>query len=122
MLTRLHAAGWCLVDFFKPADYLVIQGTRKSGGGGGRLLKGGGAFIRDNTVHTQTERLNHLEPSKQQMCYFIIGLCDLISSKLTLQREIYVYIYMFVFVIFNYFFKITMIAGCTTLVHNLLFL
>ena len=40
MLTRLHAAGWCRVDFFKPADFLVIQGTAKSGGGGG------GAFIR----------------------------------------------------------------------------
>ena len=37
MLTRLHAAGWCRVDFFKPADFLVIQGTTKSrvGGGGG---------------------------------------------------------------------------------------
>ena len=33
MLTRLHAAGWCLVDFFKPADFLVIQCTRKSGRG-----------------------------------------------------------------------------------------
>ena len=42
MLTPLHAAGWCLVDFFKPADFLVIQGTRKKRGarllGGVRLL------------------------------------------------------------------------------------
>ena len=67
MLTQLHEAGWCLVDFFKPADILVIQGTAKSGGGGG----GVSAFIRDNTVYTQTERLSHLEPSRLQMqiCY-----------------------------------------------------
>ena len=65
MLTQLHEAGWCLVDFFKPADILVIQGTAKSGGGGG----GVNAFIRDNTVYrpTQTERLSHLEPSRLQM-------------------------------------------------------
>ena len=35
MLTRPHAAGWCRVDFFKPADFLIIQGTTKWGGGGG---------------------------------------------------------------------------------------
>ena len=40
MLTRLHAAGWCRVDFFKLADFLVIQGTTKSGGGV-RLLERG---------------------------------------------------------------------------------
>ena len=49
MLTRLHAAGWCLVDFFKPADFLVIQGTRKTRVGGAFIK--GGAFIRDNTVY-----------------------------------------------------------------------
>ena len=38
MLTQLHEAGWCLVDFFKPADILVIQGTAKSGGGGGECV------------------------------------------------------------------------------------
>ena len=53
MLTQLHEAGWCLVDFFKPADILVIQGTTQLN-----------AFIRDNTVYTQTERLSHLEPSR----------------------------------------------------------
>ena len=60
MVTQLHEAGWCLVDFFKPADIMVIiliQGTTKSGGGGS-------AFIRDDTVYTQTERLSHLEPSR----------------------------------------------------------
>ena len=44
MLPRLHAAGWCLVIFFKSADFLVIQGTRKTGGvhnGGGARLLGG---------------------------------------------------------------------------------
>ena len=51
MLTRLHAAGWCRVDFFKSGDFLVIQGTTKSGGGGA-FIRGGGAFIRDNTVYT----------------------------------------------------------------------
>ena len=29
MLTQLHEAGWCRVDFFKPAYILVIQGTTK---------------------------------------------------------------------------------------------
>ena len=43
MLTWLHAAGWCLVDYYcKPADFLGIQGIEKHGGGGGgsRLLEG----------------------------------------------------------------------------------
>ena len=34
MLTRLHAEGWCLVDFFKPADWIY----KVHGKGGGRLL------------------------------------------------------------------------------------
>ena len=36
-----------------------------------QLHEAGCAFIRDNTVYTQTERLSHLEPSKLQMqiCY-----------------------------------------------------
>ena len=76
MLTQLHEAGWCLVDFFKPADILVIQGTAKSGGGGVS------AFIRDNTVYTQTERLSHLEPSRLQMqicyLYYLIMWLDII--------------------------------------------
>ena len=60
MLTPLHTAGWCLVDFFKPANFLVIQGTRKKRGGA-RLL-GGGAFIRDNTVYTllRSNRARHI--------------------------------------------------------------
>ena len=76
MLTQLHEAGWCLVDFFKPADILVIQGTTKLS-----------AFIRDNTVYTQTERLSHREPSCE-ITVIIMVLC-----------------YMFAFVILNFFYK-----------------
>ena len=67
MLTQLHAAGWCPVDFFKPADFLVIQGTTKSGGGGEGI-----AFIRDNTVYTQMERLNYLKPSRPTLQIFYL--------------------------------------------------
>ena len=42
MLTLLHAVGWCLVDFFKQADFLVIQGTKTLGGGGGGRSLGEG--------------------------------------------------------------------------------
>ena len=34
MLTRLHAEGWCLVDFFKPADWIYRVHEK----GGARLL------------------------------------------------------------------------------------
>ena len=44
MLTRLHAEGWCLVGFFKPAD-LIYRVHEKEGGG---AFIRGGSFIRDN--------------------------------------------------------------------------
>ena len=34
MLTRLHTEGWCLVDFFKPADWIYRVHEK----GGARLL------------------------------------------------------------------------------------
>ena len=34
-LTRLHSEGWCLVDFFKPADWIYRVHEK---GGGARLL------------------------------------------------------------------------------------
>ena len=58
---------WCRVDFVKPADFLVIQGTTNSGGGGEgvRLLEGGGgAFIEDNTVYTGIYLDGTLTPSR----------------------------------------------------------
>ena len=58
MLTQLHEAGWCLVDFFKPADIVVIYRVQQNRGGGGN------AFIRDNTAYTQAERLSYLDRAK----------------------------------------------------------
>ena len=57
--------GATIVETDPYLTYLDDQATRYSGNTGyNKIGGGGGAFIRDNTVYTQAERLSHLEPSR----------------------------------------------------------
>ena len=81
MLTRLHAEGWCLVDFFKPADWIYTGYMKK---GGGTFIRGG-AFIRDNTVYTKNIFILH--HTSQIFYVILLDVCKMtilcVRPKLT---------------------------------------